>query len=117
MFAFRCLLAVMFVALFAYTAVTITNHGMNLIPVFFADMAKMAWPGQFNADFMGFLILSALWTAWRNRFTPAGLALACVAFFGGIMFLTPYLFYLSFQSDGDIRKVLLGKHYASSGDV
>ena len=32
----------------------------------------MTWPGQFNFDFFGFLILSATWTAWRNQFSALG---------------------------------------------
>ena len=48
----------------------------------------MTWPGQFNFDFFGFLILSATWTAWRNQFSAPGLGLALVALFGGIPFLT-----------------------------
>mgnify|MGYP000845570036 CR=1 FL=1 len=105
---FRVFLAAFMVVLAGYTAVTISNHGWDLLPVFFGDMAAMAWPGQFNLDFMGFLMLSAIWTAWRNNFSPSGLALAVVAFFGGMMFLTIYLLALSLQLKGDVRAMLLG---------
>ncbi|EAQ97917.1 hypothetical protein [Congregibacter litoralis] len=54
MLAFRVFMAALFVALTIYTAITITNHGWNLMPVFFGDMKAMTWPGQFNADFLGF---------------------------------------------------------------
>ena len=113
MLAFRTLLLVMFISLGGYTAITIANHGWNLIPVFFGDMAAMAWPGQFNFDFMGFLILSGLWVSWRHQFSPAGLALGLVAVFGGIMFLSPYLLIVSFQADGDVKELLLGKARAT----
>jgi len=53
--------------------------------------------------------LSATWTAWRNQFSAAGLGLALVALFGGIPFLTTYLLYLSYQTKGDIRVMLLGE--------
>ena len=76
---------------------------------FFADILAMTWPGQFNFDFFGFLILSATWTAWRNQFSAPGLGLALVALFGGIPFLTTYLLYLSYQTSGDIRVMLLGE--------
>lgn len=56
-------------SLSSYTAVTISNHGWNLFPVFFGDMAKVAWPGQFNLDFMYMLAISAIWAAWRNQFS------------------------------------------------
>jgi len=79
-------MATMFVALIAYTAVTISNHGSNLIPIFFGDMRAMAWPGQFNFDFMGFLLLSGLWVSWRHCFKPTGLALGIVAVLAGLCF-------------------------------
>jgi hypothetical protein len=37
----------------------ITNHGLGLFSVFFGDVAKLGWAGQFNADFMAILGLSA----------------------------------------------------------
>ncbi|MFN9357108.1 MAG: hypothetical protein ACK6A4_09875, partial [Alphaproteobacteria bacterium] len=64
-------------------------------------------PGQFNLDFMGFLILSALWTAWRNGFSALGLILAVVAAFGGMAFLSIYVLILSLGTDR-IRDILLG---------
>ncbi len=70
----------------------------------------MAWPGQFNFDFLGFLLLSGLWTAWRENFNPKGLLLSVFAFTGGILFLSTYLLYLSFQTKGDIAKIMLGEH-------
>lgn len=106
---FRLFLAACMITILAYTSVTISQHGLNLIPVFFGDMAEMAWPGQFNLDFMTFLMLSALWTAWRHHFSAAGLALAVLAFFGGMMFLSIYLLVQSFKSGGDIKVLLLGE--------
>ena len=114
MTAFRALMAVMFVVLTVYTVIVGMNHGWNLIPVFFDDMMKMAWPGQFNLDFMGFLVLSALWVSWRHHFTPGGLGLGVLAFFGGIMFLSVYLFVVAGQASGDVKELLLGKRRASA---
>ena len=107
MTAFRFLMAVFFIAIAAYTAVTIANHGWNLVPIFFGDMATMAWPGQFN--FMCFLLLSALWVSWRHNFSAAGLALGAVASVGGMLFLSAYLFVVAGRADGDVRKLLLGE--------
>ena len=78
-------------------------------PVFVGDMAKMGWPGQFNFDFMCFLALSASWVMWRNQFSPMGLALGVVAFFGGALFLSGYLLFLSFQGSQSIEEILVGK--------
>lgn len=107
MLILRTVLVVHLAVLTGYTIVVIQNHGMNLLPVFFGDMATMAWPGQFNLDFLGFLILSALWTAWRNGFSALGLVLAVIAFFGGMAFLSIYLLILSLGTDS-IRDILLG---------
>ncbi|MCI1143541.1 hypothetical protein MOP88_16625 [Sphingomonas sp. WKB10] len=71
MIAFRALLIAAWTALAIYTGVVIARHGMDLLPIFFGDIARMTWSGQFNADFSCFLLLSALWTAWRHHFTPS----------------------------------------------
>jgi hypothetical protein len=107
MLILRTVLVVHLAVLTGYTLVVIQNHGMNLLPVFFGDMAAMAWPGQFNLDFLGFLVLSALWTAWRNGFSALGLVLAVIAFFGGMAFLSVYMLILSLGTDS-IRDILLG---------
>lgn len=110
---FRIFLVACLVALVAYTSVTIANHGWNLLPVFFGDMAEMGWPGQFNLDFMTFLALSAIWVAWRHQFAPVGLGLAALAFFGGMLFLSVYLLIQIQRSHGDIKVVLLGEGRAA----
>jgi hypothetical protein len=110
--AFRILLGCIFLTIFDYTAVVIANHGMGLLPVFFGDMAKMAWPGQFNLDFAGFLILSGLWLAWRHQFSPAGIALGVLGLFGGAPVLAAYLFFASRQADGDWARLFLGEERA-----
>lgn len=111
MIAFRALLLVMWLALFIYTGFTISNHGLTLLPIFFGDISKVIWPGQFNLDFSCFLILSALWTAWRTKFSSLGLTLGAIASVGGAGFLLPYLLILSFQTRGNIAAVMLGAHY------
>lgn len=105
---FRSLLAGLWLVLAVYTAIVVANHGMDLLPIFFGDIVKLGWPGQFNLDFLLFLILSALWTAWRNGFSGIGLGLALFAFFGGAGFLLPYLIFLSFKEKGNFNRVLLG---------
>lgn len=106
---FRLFLAACLIAIISYTAVTIANHGWGLIPIFFGDMATMAWPGQFNLDFSTFLLLSGLWVSWRHQFSPAGLALGAVAVFGGMLFLSAYLLIHSFKTGGRIEPLLLGE--------
>ncbi len=112
--AFRTLLIVMFLAIAIYTMVVVTNHGFGLLAVFFGDMMAMGWPGQFNLDFMGFLLLSGLWMAWRNHFKPPALALGLLGFFGGAPVLTLYLLYLSVRSDGNMAVMMLGEQRVST---
>lgn len=106
---FRLLLFVILFSLSGYTAVVASEHGLNLLPVFFGDMAKMAWPGQFNFDFMCFLVLSATWVMWRNKFTPSGVILGVLAFFGGALFLSIYLLILSYKGSPSIQDILIGR--------
>ncbi|MEQ9448599.1 MAG: hypothetical protein RLN70_06775, partial [Rhodospirillaceae bacterium] len=73
-------------------------------------IAGMTWQGQFNTDFMMYLMLSGLWTAWRSGFTAGAVALGAVAAVLGILFLAPYLLYLSYRTKGDLRRLLLGIH-------
>lgn len=108
MTAFRSLLVLILVALSAYTVVVVGDHGINLFPTFFGDMMKFGWAGQFNLDFLFMLALSALWVSWRHRFTPGGLALGVLAFFGGALFLGVYLLVESVRLGGDARALVLG---------
>lgn len=114
MTAFRIVLIALWLTLAVYTGIVISRHGLDLLPIFFGDIGEMMWPGQFNLDFLCFLTLSALWTAWRNGFSTLGLGLGVVAFFGGAGFLLPYLLFLSVQSRGDVPTILLGPGRSAS---
>ena len=83
MSAFRILLTIFIIGIIGFTGIVIFNHGWNLLPIFFGDMAAMTWPGQFNFDFMCFLILSGLWLAWRHHFLLVDLLLGCWVFLAG----------------------------------
>ena len=106
---FRVFLGVMLAVIALYTVAVIAQHGLSLFPVFFGDIVAMGWPGQFNLDFLGMLMLSALWTAWRNEFTPKGLLLGLLALLFGAPFLTIYLLVLSVQNQGNLKQMLLGE--------
>lgn len=112
--AFRMLLVAFFVCIVAYTAIVGVNHGWNLLPIVLESVASMTWTGQFNFDFMTYLVLSALWIAWRHHFSPSGLALGVLGFVGGILFFAPYLLFSSLQANGDMKELLLGKVRANS---
>lgn len=114
MAGFRVFLITTLIVLLGYTGVVIADHGFNLLPVFFGDISRVGWPGQFNADFLGMLTLSALWTSWRSRFSGAGLALGVLAFCLGTPFLCVYLLILITKANGDMREVLLGRARSSA---
>lgn len=107
MTGFRILLMLMFVALLAYTAPVVLNHGLDLFTPFFGAIRDGGWQGQFNLDFLFMLVLSGLWVAWRHRFTAAGIALGTLAFLGGAAFLSAYLLIVSVRA-GRIPTILLG---------
>lgn len=108
MTALRLYLILAWTALVAFTAFVVGRDGLNLMPIFFGDIAAGHWPGQFNADFLTMLVLSALWTGWRNGWTLGGWVLAIMAFNFGGAFLMAYLLILLHLEKGDMRRVLLG---------
>lgn len=108
MIAFRLLLVVMLLGLGSYTGLVIGQEGLEFLSVFFGDIAKLDWRGQFNLDFGLMLGLSALWTAWRENFSLRGYGLAALAFGGGAMFLCTYLLVLTLTEKGDMARVLTG---------
>lgn len=111
--AFRALLALLCLAIVVYTVRVAGEHGMNLLPIFFSDIAAMDWHGQFNLDFMSLLTLSGLWLAWRHHFSPGGIVLGLLGLFGGGAVLTTYLFIASFSARGDVKVLLLGPRRAA----
>jgi hypothetical protein len=98
----------MIISIVGITGIVGLKHGWNLLPIFFGDMLSLTWPGQFNFDFMCFLILSGLWIAWRHHFSPGGLFLGLLGVFGGIMLLAPYLLIVSYKVNGDMKALFLG---------
>jgi hypothetical protein len=102
-----------FLVIAGYTLVVITTHGWDLLPVFFGDMTKMQWPGQFNLDFMCMLLLAGLWVSWRHQFSVAGVLLGLAAVFGGALFMSAYLLVESYRAKGESRTLILGAARAS----
>lgn len=112
---FRLTLLAMLIALAGYTGLVIAEYGPDFYHPFFGAIGAVDWQGQFNADFLTLLALLALWTAWRNAFSPAGLGLAIVAFLLGAGFLTVYLLYLSWRERGDVARMLVGNRMEGRG--
>ncbi len=105
---FRFLLAVMFLAVLIYTIIVGNNYGWDLFSIFFSNIVKMDWSGQFNFDFALLLFLSGLWVSWRNKFSLKGIILGLFAFIGGILFTSVYLFILSFNCNNSVKELLIG---------
>lgn len=115
MITLRSISAAFLVIIAVYTVIAISNDGFDLITPFIGDIFAMGWSGQFNLDFMMYLILSALWVAWRHDFSVAGVALAAVASVGGMLFLSIYLLVQIGRSNGDIVRLLMGERRAADG--
>ena len=114
MAAFRAALVLLWLAVAGYTAVVVAHHGIDLVRVFVLDVRAMGWPGQFDLDFLGLLLLTGLWVAWRHDFSVQGLGLGLLAAVGGILFLTAYLLALTLQANGCMKQVLLGARRAAA---
>lgn len=112
--ALRILLLLLAVAILPYTFYTITQEGFTLFSVFFSDLQSFSWSGQFNLDFLTYLILSSLWVAWRHEFSGQGLLLALCASVLGMCFLAPYLLIISYRVKGNLIHLLLGSERAGS---
>lgn len=106
---FRILLIVIIATIGIYTVNVIANHGWGLLPIFYGDIAKMGWPGQFNMDFHAFLILGSVWLMWRHHFSPFGLFFGLCIFAGGAPFLCGYLLVVMVKDKADMAELLLGK--------
>lgn len=110
---FRIILALLTIAIVIITIVVGINHGWDLFSIFVGEILALTWSGQFNFDFWCFLVLSGIWVAWRNNFTPGAIVLGLVAHVGGIMFLAPYLLFLTYSCNGDMKVILLGESRTS----
>lgn len=106
---FRLLLIAIVAIVGIYTGAVIGEHGVDFVTPFYADIAKMGWPGQFNVDFHAFLIIGSAWLMWRHHFSPIGLLFGLVIFAGGAPFLCSYLLVVMAKDKADMAELLLGK--------
>lgn len=107
---FRLTLAAIAVIILGYTLALIPAHGVQFLPIFVRDILAVNWNGQFNLDFAGYLLVSAIWVAWRGGFSAASIALGLVASVAGMLFFAPYVLWLSLTSGREPRTLLLGVH-------
>ena len=97
------------VAVLYYTIIAIQNDGIN-VPLRAQEfLASMKWLGQFTLDFSAYLLLSAFWIMWRNKFSLAAIGIGLAASILGIILFAPYVLYLMYKENYDIKKVLIGE--------
>ena len=111
--AFQLLLVAMTVTLGIYTVIAGVEYGWNILPTIVDGIGSLTWVGQFHLDFACYLVLSALWLAWRHNFSRNGIILGLAASVLGIVFFAPYVLFHTFQSNGDMKVLLLGEARAS----
>lgn len=92
-----------------YTAYAVKNEGWDLFTIFLSNLTQMGWNGQFNLDFSCYLLLSAIWIMWRNKFSMSSILIGVVAMILGIVFFAPYLLYLVFTEKGNLQKIVTGR--------
>lgn len=107
--AFKFLLVAMALLVLVYTGLAMQKEGTDLFSVFFANIKALGWNGQFNLDFSCYLLLSGLWIVWRNRFSGSSILIGLVAAILGIIFFAPYLLWCLYQSNGNLKQMLIGK--------
>lgn len=91
-----------------YTIIAVKNDGGNFLERAQEFVFSLTWMGQFALDFSCYLILSALWIAWRNKFTASSILMAILASILGIIVFAPYLLFLIFKEKGDLTKIMVG---------
>ena len=98
-----------FILVFSFSAYQ--YQGPNLFQFFFENILEMNWNGQFNVDFICYLILSGFWIMWRSKFTLMSIFIGSLAMVLGILFFAPYLMYLLNKTNGNLKLLMLGSHH------
>lgn len=89
--------------------IAIYYHGPNLFSVVGRDLSSNTWNAQFDADLLCYLAISGLWIAWRHNFKPWVIPFGAVGGFLGNAFMAPYILFLTYQTKGDMRKLIMGE--------
>jgi hypothetical protein len=105
---FKTLLIVQTIGLLAYTLFVINKEGIILFSVFMNSIFSLNWTGQFNLDFLCYLMLSGFWIMWRNKFTSKSIFIGAVAMVLGIVMFAPYLLWIINKEHNDLKRVLIG---------
>ncbi|MCI5057594.1 MAG: hypothetical protein MRY83_15885 [Flavobacteriales bacterium] len=104
----KSILFVQFIGVLIYTIITLQKEGFVVFERAFEFIQTVKWIGQFTLDFQCYLMLSALWIAWRNKFSINSILFAITAMILGIIVFAPYLLYLISKEKGNLKRVLIG---------
>jgi hypothetical protein len=95
--------------LFALTVRAVMALGLAGGEVFLSDFAQ-PWRAQFNTDFTLYALPITAWVFWREASWLTGLLCALGTLAGGV-FTLRYLLVASVRARGDLRCLLLGRHW------
>jgi hypothetical protein len=108
---FRTLLLALWILLWILVIRASVELGVGASWVFVTDFAH-PWRAMLNSDFSVHLLLAALWILYRERSPIIGVVCALLALLVGMPFTLMYIFVTTFREDGDMRRVLLGRHFS-----
>lgn len=106
----KLLLVTQSIVLLFYTYLAYEKDGPNLFRVFLSNINSFSWSGQFNLDFLCYLILSGLWIMWRQKFNFKSIVIGSIAMVLGIVFFAPYFLWLIRKENGDLKRILIGSN-------
>lgn len=108
LYPLKALLLAQTIGLLIYTVIAVQNDGGDFLARALEFATSLTWMGQFALDFQCYLMLSAIWIAWRNKFSIKSILFAVIALILGIIVFAPYVLYLLTKEKGDLRRVLIG---------
>jgi hypothetical protein len=79
------LLQLAFILVFSLSA--FQKQGPDLFQFFIGNIVAMNWSGQFNVDFICYLMLSGFWIMWRSKFSIGSVILGFAAMILGILLI------------------------------
>jgi len=105
----KALLVFQTIGVLTYTLIVFQHDGINFLARAYEYIVSLSWSGQFILDFNCYLLLSALWIAWRSKFSAQAVLIAIIAMILGIIVFAPYFLYLVTKENGELNKVLIGE--------
>ena len=103
----RGVLIVLTPVIYVYTVFTVANDGLDFMTPYLTNVFSVTWSGQISLDFTCYLICSALWVAWRHKFSTGGLVMGVCASVLGFLFFAPYVLWQSLRC-ANVRALVLG---------